>query len=260
MRCQTVKRRQLGLGLAGPAAVAARSRRQLVPRPRKQAGARYIPRMHRRRLVACAAASPVAALPRPAFAQRAPAAAPFTQAQREAIARAEAALSAIRTLKARFLQADSRGGTAQGTVWMQRPNRARFVYDPPSTILVVADGTIVTFFDRAVNQTSAVPIGSTPLGTLLADRVRLDEGEARVSAVALGEGLVRITVVRRSNPAEASLTLTFADPPLELRQWTVIDAQGREVRVTLYEVETGLRIDQSLFRFVPPDFGTPQPR
>jgi outer membrane lipoprotein-sorting protein len=217
--------------------------------------------MHRRRLLACAAASPLAALPRPALAQRPPAAAaPLSQAQREAVGRAEAALSAVRTLKARFLQADARGGTAQGTVWMQRPNRARFAYDPPSTILVVADGTIVTFFDRAVNQTSALPIGSTPLGTLLADRVRLDEGDGRVTAVALGEGLVRITVVRRSNPAEGSLTLTFADPPLELRQWTVVDAQGREVRVTLYEIETGLRIDQSLFRFVPPDFGAPQLR
>jgi outer membrane lipoprotein-sorting protein len=212
--------------------------------------------MNRRRLLAAAAA-----LPLPALAPRAPApAAALGPAQREALARAEATLSATRTLKARFLQADARGGTAQGTVWMQRPNRARFAYDPPATILVVADGTFVTFFDRAVNQTSALPVGSTPLGTLLAERVRLDEGDGRVTAVQLGEGLVRITVVKRSNPAEGSLTLTFADTPLELRQWTVIDAQGREVRVTLYEIETGLSIDPALFRFVAPDFGTPQLR
>lgn len=216
--------------------------------------------MHRRCLLAGMAAASLSLPASGARAQQTPAAVALSQAERDAVARAEAALSSIRTLKARFLQADSRGGTAQGTVWMQRPNRARFAYDPPSTILVVADGTIVTFFDRAVNQTSALPIGSTPLGTLLAERVRLDEGDGRVTAVRLGEGLVRITVVKRSNPAEGSLTLTFADPPLELRQWTVIDAQGRDVRVTLYGVETGIRIDQALFRFVPPDFGAPQLR
>jgi outer membrane lipoprotein-sorting protein len=214
--------------------------------------------MNRRRLLAAAV---TAAVPRPALAQRAAAPGPaLTPSQREALARAEATLSAVRTLKARFLQADARGGTAQGTVWMQRPNRARFAYDPPATILVVADGTFVTFFDRAVNQTSALPVGSTPLGTLLAERVRLDEGDGRVTAVQLGEGLIRVTVVKRSNPAEGSLTLTFADTPLELRQWTVIDAQGREVRVTLYEIETGVRVDPALFRFVAPDFGGPQLR
>jgi outer membrane lipoprotein-sorting protein len=224
--------------------------------------------MHRRdSLISAGAALVAGALaPFPMLAQPAqrpparPAPAALTEADRAAIARAEATLAGVRTLKARFLQADARGGTAQGTVWMQRPGRARFAYDPPSTILVVSDGTIVTFFDRAVNQQSALPLGATPLGTLLAERVQLDGGEGRVTAVNRGEGLLRITVVKRASPAEGSLTLTFADTPLELRQWTVVDAQGREVRVTLFEIETGVRIDQALFRFVAPDFGAPQPR
>jgi outer membrane lipoprotein-sorting protein len=216
-----------------------------------------------RRTSLLAAASCLAALP--ALAQNRPqqrpaAPPPLTEADRAAIVRAEAALASIRTLKARFLQVDARGGTAQGTVWMQRPGRARFAYDPPATILVVADGTIVTFFDQAVNQTSAVPLGTTPLATLLAERVRLDEGDGRVTAVRRGEGLLQVTVVKRASPSEGSLTLTFAEPPLELRQWTVIDAQGREVRVTLFEIETGVRVDPALFRFVAPDFGAPAPR
>jgi outer membrane lipoprotein-sorting protein len=215
-----------------------------------------------RRTGLLAAASALAALPALAQTRPQPPAAspPLSESDRAAIARAEATLAAIRTLKARFLQVDARGGTAQGTVWMQRPGRARFAYDPPATILVVADGTIVTFFDAAVNQISAVPLGTTPLATLLAERVRLNEGDARVTAVRRGQGLLQVTVVKRSSPAEGSLTLTFAEPPLELRQWTVIDAQGREVRVTLFEIETGVRVDPALFRFVPPDFGLPSPR
>jgi len=214
--------------------------------------------MHRRSFALGAGLAAAAPLSR-AFGQ-ARSGPPFSAADRAAIGRAEAALEAIHTLKARFLQADARGGTAQGTVWMQRPGKARFAYDPPSTILIVADGTIVTFFDSAVNQTSAVPLGTTPLGILLAERVRLDEGDARVSAVQQGEGLLRVTVVKRASAAEGSLTLTFADTPLELRQWTVVDTQGREVRVTLFEIETGVRIDPALFRFTAPDFGAPQPR
>lgn len=221
---------------------------------------RYPPSMLRRTALVGAMAAGLAS---PALSQTRPArpsASQIGEADRAAVSRAEAALSAVTTLRARFLQVDGRGGSAQGTVWMQRPGRARFAYDPPSKILVVSDGTIVTFFDAAVQQTSALPLGSTPLGTLLAERVRLDEGDGRVTAVRRGEGLVQVTVVKRGSPAEGSLTLTFSDQPLELRQWTVIDAQGREVRVTLFEIQTGVRIDPSLFRFVPPDLGVPTPR
>jgi outer membrane lipoprotein-sorting protein len=42
-----------------------------------------------------------------------------------------------------------------------------------------------------------------------------------------------------------------------LRQWTVLDAQRQETRVTLYNVETGGRFDPKLFEFVDPRFFQP---
>jgi len=44
----------------------------------------------------------------------------------------------------------------------------------------------------------------------------------------------------------------FTDNPLALRQWTVLDAQRKETRVTLYNVETGLTLDPSVFQWVDP--------
>jgi outer membrane lipoprotein-sorting protein len=54
------------------------------------------------------------------------------------------------------------------------------------------------------------------------------------------------------------LTLIFADNPLTLRQWTVLDAQRQETRVTLYNVETGGQFDPKLFEFIDPRFFQPQ--
>jgi outer membrane lipoprotein-sorting protein len=61
-----------------------------------------------------------------------------------------------------------------------------------------------------------------------------------------------MTLVRSSSPQDGSLTLLFTDSPLALRQWTVVDAQRRETRVTLYNVEQGVNIDPKLFEFVDP--------
>jgi outer membrane lipoprotein-sorting protein len=58
--------------------------------------------------------------------------------------------------------------------------------------------------------------------------------------------------VRTASPGDGTLTLVFADNPLTLRQWTVLDAQRQETRVTLYNAELGGSFDQKLFVFIDP--------
>jgi outer membrane lipoprotein-sorting protein len=192
------------------------------------------------------AAPPPAAPPPAAPPPAAPPPAPMLPA--EELARIEAYLNAITTLKARFLQVDQRGQVAQGTLWISRPGRMRFEYDPPSPILLVADGTSVTFHDRQLDQTSVLLISMTPLGILLAPRIRLVGGDVTVTRGESFGGSLEITTVRTSSPREGSLIMTFSANPMALRQWRVIDAQAQEVRVSLSAVETGGRFDPALFR------------
>ncbi len=207
--------------------------------------------MKRRALLALPA---LLSLPLRAQPNRTPSAAPLTAADRAEIARLESHLDSIRSLSARFVQVDARGGYASGRLWLSRPGRMRFEYDPPTPILLVADGSFVIFHDRSVMQTSHIPISATPLALLLAERIRLDSGEAETVRLNRAEGLIQATVIRRGRAQEGSLTLTFSDPPLALRQWVVVDAQGQSVRVSLFDVELGGRFDPALFRFVDPRF------
>lgn len=204
-----------------------------------------------------APAPPGAAPPRRTDPAQEAAPAPLSAADRAELARLEAHLDGIRALTARFVQVDARGGTATGRLWLARPGRMRFEYDPPSPILLVADGRFVIFHDRSVMQTSHIPLGATPLSLLLTDRIRLDEGEAQTVRLVRGEGLIQVTLIRRGRAHEGSLQLVFTDPPLALRQWLVTDAQRQTVRVTLLDVEIGGRFDPGLFRFIDPRFFDP---
>jgi outer membrane lipoprotein-sorting protein len=171
--------------------------------------------------------------------------------------RIEAYLDTLRTLKAHFLQVAPNGAIAQGTAWLDRPGRMRFQYDPPSPLLLVAGHGLVVFYDKSLNQTSNIPITQTPLGILLADHVRL-EGDVTVTGLQRLPGQLQVSLVRTASPGDGTLTLVFADSPLTLRQWTVLDAQRQETRVTLYNVELGGRFDQKLFEFIDPRFLNPQ--
>ena len=165
--------------------------------------------------------------------------------------RIETYLDGVRTLKAHFLQVAPNGATSQGTVWLDRPGRMRFQYDPPSPLLLVAGHGLVVFQDKALNQTSNIPIGQTPLGILLADHVRL-QGDVTVTGMQHLPGQIQVSLVRTASPGDGTLTLIFADNPLTLRQWTVLDAQHQETRVTLYNAELGGQFDQKLFQFIDP--------
>lgn len=162
------------------------------------------------------------------------------------IARIEAYLNGLKTLKAHFLQVAQDGAESEGTAWLERPGRMRFQYDPPSPFLLLAAHGVLTFHDAALQQTSNIPLSRTPLGILLAEHVELSGG-VTVIAIQRLPGQIQLTLVRTDSPGDGSLTLIFADPPLALRQWTVVDAQRRETHVTLYNVRTGGDFDPQLF-------------
>jgi outer membrane lipoprotein-sorting protein len=192
-------------------------------------------------------------------AAAAPQAARLTPQERAAIERIEAYFNGVRSLRARFLQAASTGQIAEGSVALQRPGRMRIEYDPPVPVLIVADGRWLIYHDRNLNQISYLPLGSTPAGILVEDRVDLDGGALTIVDFSRSAGVIRITVVRTATPADGSLTLVFSEAPLELQQWRVVDAQGVTTTVSLSEIETGVRLDPALFRFTdprgrPPDF------
>jgi len=197
---------------------------------------------------------PFLALPALLLASPGPAAAQaLSAADRADIARAEAWLNNLRTLKARFLQIAQGGASAEGTAWIARPGRMRFEYDPPEPLLLVAANGQFFFYDKAMRQPTTLPLSSTPLGILLQENVRLS-GAVTVSRVERGGGLTAITLFRTGAAAEGRLTLVFSDQPTELKQWVVVDAQGRETRVSLYAPEYGGRFANLLFDFNDPRF------
>lgn len=202
-----------------------------------------------RRTLLSLALLPLAAAP--AYAQ--PPLTPLapTAQDRADIARVEAYLGGLRALKAQFLQMDAAGRTSGGTAWIARPGRMRFQYNPPSPFLLVANYGEVIFQDSQLQQVSRLPLSSTPLGILLSNNIHLS-GAITVTAVTRQPGQLHVSLIRTASPGDGTLTLIFADNPLALRQWAVVDAQQNETRVSLSDVQRGGAFDAKLFEFVDP--------
>src|SRR5580704_16582240 len=79
------------------------------------------------------------------------------------VARAVAYLDGITSVKGRFEQTNDKGGVADGTLYLARPGRARFEYDPPSGLVVTSDGRTVVVTDAKRGTSQHMALSSTPL-------------------------------------------------------------------------------------------------
>jgi len=176
----------------------------------------------------------------------------LTAEERAVLDKAEQALSGVRSLTARFQQVTSQGGYAQGSLMIRRPGKMRLEYDPPADMLLVADGRFLNYADLELRQVSHIGLSQTPAGLLLRNDVSFADPDVTVTDVRRpGDGLVEIDARMTEDPASGRLTLVFQEEPFALREWRVLDANGVESRVVLSDVQTGVALDDDLFKHIP---------
>jgi len=176
----------------------------------------------------------------------------LTDADRVDLKRIEAYLNGIKTMKARFLQVSSSGDYSEGDVYFAKPGKMRLEYDDPKPILIVADGVNLTYFDKVLKQVSYFSLESTQAAILLKENISFTSGDVLVTGFDRGAGVLRLTVIKGTDPREGNLTLIFSDRPLDLKKWTVTDAQGVVTNVSLLGPRFDLPLDPELFEFQVP--------
>jgi outer membrane lipoprotein-sorting protein len=167
------------------------------------------------------------------------------------ITRVQEYLGAIKTMTANFLQISPNGSEATGKLFIKRPGKLRFEYDPPVPILIVADGVWFIHYDREMLNATYISQDSTPAWFLVSDDLRLG-GDITVTDIVRGPATLRIRFTKTEDPEAGSVTLVFTDDPLELRQWLVVDSRGQETRVSLFDWDSGIHLSPKLFQFDEP--------
>ena len=155
-------------------------------------------------------------------------------------------LNRIDTLKSRFVQVSSNGSYAEGDLYLDRPGRMRFEYDPPHPALLIANGITLLYYDRELEQATFLPLWETPLWFLIREKVDLDEG-VELQKIERAAGVIRVTLQLSEDGAEGQVTLVFSDRPVALHSWEIEDAQGILTHVSLVNPQFGAAVDDSLF-------------
>ncbi|HEX3810995.1 MAG TPA: outer membrane lipoprotein carrier protein LolA [Rhizomicrobium sp.] len=160
--------------------------------------------------------------------------------------RVSAYLNSIKTMQGAFIQIGPNGQADQGKFYIAKPGRMRFEYAPPNPVLLVSDGSTVFVRNSQLNTTDHYPLSQTPLELILSNTIDLKK-RAEIVGIDRGPGTLTVSARSNSSRAQGNITLVFATPTLELRQWTVLDAQGLSTTVALRNVQLGADMPASTF-------------
>ncbi|OJI93809.1 outer membrane lipoprotein-sorting protein [Planktotalea frisia] len=164
-------------------------------------------------------------------------------------------LNNLQTAKGAFTQVNDDGTISTGTIYIKRPGRIRFEYNPPDKQLVLASGGAVVIYDPKTNEPpETYPLARTPLSIILAKNVNLSRARMVVGHKSDGKS----TTVKAQDPEHpeyGNIELVFTANPVELRQWVINDDGGNRTTVILGELDKKARMNNLLFN---PDSALPQ--
>ena len=200
---------------------------------------------------ALAQSAPLQLQPKRQPATAAPSAKPVAPAsadQTTAIAKANDWLNGASLMTADFVQIGGDGSRTEGKLYVQKPGRMHFSYAAPAALEIRADGTSVAVIDRKLKTQDLSFIGQTPLKFLLKDHIDLARDTKVLDVGSEGKSTSIFIEDKATFGGTSRIKLTFDSTTFSLKQWKVVDPQGYETLVTLFNINTAATPDAALFK------------
>jgi outer membrane lipoprotein-sorting protein len=157
--------------------------------------------------------------------------------------------SAIKTMAGRFLQIDTQGGRTEGTFFIQRPDKVRFRYNPPSREEIISAGKGFYVINRKEETQYAYPQNKIPLRQFLGDNI--DFFKTNIVDVVSSDQYISISISDDTPAGTVQVALIFDIASKDLAQWTLTEPSGNELTFSLYDVEKDVEIPKSYFYINP---------
>ncbi|MBQ8660911.1 MAG: outer membrane lipoprotein carrier protein LolA [Alphaproteobacteria bacterium] len=167
----------------------------------------------------------------------------------ENIRKIEDYLNNIKSMEATFVQMASNGATAEGRLFIKKPNKIRMEYADPTNVLIVGDGDFIVYNDTELDQVTHINYDDIPASLILANDIKIDGQKIKISDFYQDAGSTSITLDYADKGDLGPITLVFSNSPMELKQWKIVDPQSVEVSVSLYDIKKDNDLSDKIFKF-----------
>ncbi len=174
---------------------------------------------------------------------------PLSAAEKQLVNAISAYNSAIRSMAGRFVQLDTNGQKILGTFFLQRPDKIRFRYNPPSREEIISVGRGFYVIDRKEQTQYAYPQDKVPLRQFLTDKI--DLLSSNIIDVTQSDTYATITLSDDTPEGTVQVALIFDKTSKDLAQWVLTQPNGEELTFSLFDIQKDVDIPKSYFYIDP---------
>lgn len=167
--------------------------------------------------------------------------------QAQSIDKINAYFNSFETMRGEFVQTSPKGRATRGVMYLAKPGKLRFEYEPPNPLLIASDGKWLTIKNKTKEKGDQVPLASTPLRLIVAKKLDI-ASEASIIGFEQNDNLTTVVLADKKGALAGQIILVFDETANALQQWIIVDGKGQRTTVELTNLEKDVSINPSLFQ------------
>jgi outer membrane lipoprotein-sorting protein len=159
-------------------------------------------------------------------------------------------LNNISKLSANFTQ-QSEGKLVKGKFFLLRnkesAGKMRIEYLAEPKILIVVNGSVLSYVDIELDETSRLGTNTTPASFLTRPNISFSAKDVEITGVQKSSNRIKISLMKKNRKEAGEFSLIFDLNPLSFVKMEVKNDLGSVVGVTLHEIDFNSEISDKLF-------------
>ncbi len=156
-------------------------------------------------------------------------------------------LNNIKNLSAKFIQKTG-NNIVEGRFYLSRPGKMRVEYTNQPKILIIVNGSVLTYQDLELEETSNLSTNTTPASFLTRPTISFWAKDVEVTKVIKTADSIAVSVIKKNRTEAGEFSLIFkTNPELGFYKMEVKNDLDQKTSVTLRDVAFDENIDNNLF-------------
>jgi outer membrane lipoprotein-sorting protein len=156
-------------------------------------------------------------------------------------------LNNIKNLSAKFTQESSEGGTVEGKFFLSRPGKMRIEYSAQPKIVIVVNGSVLSYYDVDLDEVSRLGTNTTPASFLTRANISFSAKDVEITNVKKSADQLKISVMKKNRKEAGEFSLIFTTNPLRFIKMEVKNDLDQVIAVKLSDPDFTSIIPNKMF-------------
>jgi outer membrane lipoprotein-sorting protein len=171
----------------------------------------------------------------------------FSKEYRFELQQIESYLNNIKNLSAEFIQESSGGNLLKGRFFLSRPGKMRIEYITQPKIIIVVNGSVLSYYDVELDEISHLSTNTTPASFLTREKISFDAKDVEITNIKKFADQIKISVMKKNRKEAGEFSLIFATRPLQFVKMEVKNDLDQTIGVTLLDTDFSSIISNEMF-------------